>query len=138
MDCTAAFRQELEKMSEDEFDEYKRSLQAELTERIFKLNKLRKTFWSAISEGHFDFRKRQHLAETVGKLTLVDLLTLLDQFILGSDRRVLIVEYEKHDGSDYSMVPEGSQAYEPSSFRKICSYQEQQWKEYEGIEKEQY
>lgn len=76
MDCTVAFRQELEKMSEDEFKEYKGSLQAELTERIFKLNKLRKVFWSAISEGHFDFKKRQHLAESVEKLTFVGFVNI--------------------------------------------------------------
>lgn len=132
MDCTMAFRQELEKMSEDEFNEYKRSLQAELTERIFKLNKLRKAFWAAISEGHFDFKKKQHLAEVVEKLTLTDLLTLMDQYILGSKRRVLIVEYGKRDGSDYSVVLEDDKTFTPSSFREIDSFQEKQWKEYEN------
>lgn len=130
----ALFRKDLEGVEEATFEEFKQALKAELTEKVFKLSRLRRRFWDAISNGHYDFDRNAHLAETVETLKKADVLSLIDNYLLDEEHRhMVILEYGKKEGSEYSPAMEGWALYSPADFKRIPDHLPKQWKEYEEL-----
>ena len=130
----ALFRKDLESVEDATFEEFKQALKAELTEKVFKLSRLRRKFWDAISDGHYDFARNAHLAETVETLTKADVLSLIDTYLLDEEHRhVVILEYGTKEGSEYSPTMERWSLYSSSDFKRIQDQLPKQWKEYEEL-----
>lgn len=128
------FRKELEGVEETTFEEFKQALKAELMEKVFKLSRLRRKFWDAISDGHYDFARNAHLAETVETLKKADVLSLVDNYLLDEGHRhVVVLEYGRKERGEYSPAMEGWSLYTSSDFKQIQDHLPKQWKEYEEL-----
>ena len=129
-----AYRTAFVELSEEDFAEYKKSTITELTRKIFKLNKLYKHYWPAISTADFNFEKRKKLALQIENLTKSDILEFIDTYLLHpTTRRMIIMEFGKQEGNQYTFAGVDDKVFTLDEFRALTEFQPKQTKKYEEL-----
>ena len=121
-------------MDEKTFEEYKKSAMGDLNRKVFKLGVLQNRYWPAIASGDFKFDKKKKLAQAIEHVTKKEVLDLMDTYLLEpSTHQLLVMEYGKQEGNQYTPVGEADHLWTSEEFRSLQQFQPAITKEYDEL-----
>lgn len=88
------FRETLEDMASEEFEQHKNGLIAKLTEKPQRLSQLSDRYWQEIDQEQTNFDTRERLVSEISNITQDQLLAFYERFFFGQKSRELLIQYQ--------------------------------------------
>jgi len=115
------FEHQLDRLSEDEFSQYKEALVAKRLEVPKNLQEETHRYWGAISSGSYDFERRETEISALKKLSLPDVKNLYKKMFLATDsvRKVTVQAVSRNH---QQVKPQGQIISDPKKFKQSSGY----------------